>query len=158
MPKLGEWDVARSYSASFVQKMTRRISKKSLVSLTFFALISVGSSAVFGQVPIVKLDGSELDLPKATVLPVLRLKEPEKPSSEPILPVPIIAMQSGKPKVVVPPLASTTPTSMIPSIDVPINRIQKADVKTSPNGPGLATFLGPEFGDVTPPTVVVQEP
>jgi len=158
MPKLGEWDVARSYSASFVQKMTRRISKKSLVSLTFFALISVGSSAVFGQVPIVKLDGSELDLPKATVLPVLRLKEPEKPSSEPILPVPIIAMQSGKPKVVVPPLASTTPTSMIPSIDVPIDRIQKADVKTSPNGPGLATFLGPEFGDVTPPTVVVQEP
>lgn len=158
MPKLGEWDVARSYSASFVQKMTRRISKKSLVSLTFFALISVASSAVFGQVPIVKLDGSALDLPKATVLPALGLKEPEKTSSAPILPVPIIGMQSGKLKVIVPPLASTAPTSMIPSIDVPIIRIQETDVKTSPNGPGLATFLGPEFGDVTPPTAVIQEP
>lgn len=161
MPKLGKWDVARSYSACFVQKMTRRISKKSLVSLTFFALISIGSSAVFGQVPIVQLDGSALDPPQGTppkVISVLPLEEHVKPPTEPSVSVPIIAMQNGKPLAAMPPLFSPTPASMIPSIDVPIIRMDETKVKPLPSRPSLATFSSPSFGDVVPPPIVIQEP
>lgn len=154
MPKLGKWDVARSYSVCFVQKMTRRISKKSLVSLTFFALISMGSSAAFGQVPIVKLDGSVTDpSPAPPIITVMRMGElkPAKPGE-----VPIVSMANGEVTPSLPPIVSS-PGSMIPSIDVPIVGMKEEGLAPTNNLPRLTTFSEPSFGNVTPQPIIVQE-
>lgn len=156
MPKLGKWDVARSYSDCFVQKMTRRISKKSLVSLTFFALISMGSSATFGQVPIVKLDGSVTDPspapapPIISVMPMGELKPAERGE------IPIVSMANGEVTPSLPPIVSS-PGSMIPSIDVPIVGMKETGPTPTRNLPRLTTFSEPSFGNVTPQPIIVQE-
>ena len=116
----------------------------------------MGSSAAFGQVPIVKLDGSKTDPSPAPAPPIISVMPMEQ--SDPVKPseIPIVSMANGEGTPSLPPIVSS-PGSMIPSIDVPIVGLKEKITKPTNNLPQLTTFSEPNFGNGTPPPIIVQE-